>query len=161
MIIGDPAAPATSLSTAAVSLLETNLDHLAPEQTAFVAEQLHAEGALDAWLTPIVMKKGRPALLLSVLCGSNLAETIAGRVVALTGTLGVRRTDLERYEAARESRVVTTPWGPARIKIGPPDALPRVRPEHDDVARIASENALPYGAVRDEIIRLAESQSDS
>ena len=97
-------APATAPRTARRALLETNLDHLSPEQTAFAAEQLLAEGALDVWLTPIVMKKGRAAVLLSVLPRPDRAEQTAERIVALTGTLGVRRTELEPLRGrARES----------------------------------------------------------
>lgn len=150
------AAQVPQLRTATVTLLETNLDHLSPEQAAFAAEQLLAEGAADVWLAPIVMKKGRAAMLLSVLCAPDVAERTAERVVALTGTLGARKTELERFEADRDQRRVQTPWGPARVKIGPPEVAHRIRPEHDDVARIARDHSLPYGAVRDEIARLAE-----
>ncbi len=68
LTLGAPIEASPSLATASMTLLETNLDHLAPEQAAFVAEQLLAEGAADVWLAPIVMKKGRAAVLLSVLC---------------------------------------------------------------------------------------------
>ena len=156
LTVGQPLSTRPQLDTSSVMLLETNLDHLSPEQTAFGAEQLLAEGALDVWLAPIAMKKGRSAVLLSVLCAPELAERTAERMVALTGTLGVRRTEVERYEAERAIREIETPWGTARLKVGGPDTTHRVRPEHDDVARIAREHGLPYGAVRDELARLAE-----
>jgi uncharacterized protein (TIGR00299 family) protein len=152
----DPKRPV--LDRAPVTLLETNLDHVAPEQAAFAAEQVLAEGALDVWLTPIVMKKGRAAVLLSVLTRPDVSERTAERIVALTGTLGLRRTDIERFEAERESREVETPWGAARVKVGAPGTAHRVRPEHDDIARISRQHSLPYGAVRDEIARLAEEE---
>jgi hypothetical protein len=137
--------------SATVVLLETNLDHLPAEEIAFVTEQLLAEGALDVWLTPLVMKKGRPGVLLSVLTERMEDVRVTRAIHALTGSLGVRRSELERSVASREQRAVETPWGPARVKSG----AGRVRPEHDDVARIASEQGLPYGFVRDEIARLA------
>jgi hypothetical protein len=155
LVIGEPA-PLPHLATGRISLLETNLDHLSAEETAFAAEQLLAEGALDVWLAPILMKKGRSATLLSVLCPPDAAEATAARLVGLTGTLGVRRRDLDRYEAVREAVEVESPWGPARVKVGPEGVAHRLRPEHDDVARIARERSLPYGAVRDEIARIAE-----
>jgi hypothetical protein len=158
--LGRASAPAADLTQAPVTLLETNLDHLSPEQAAFAAEQLLAEGALDVWLTPIVMKKGRSAVLLSVLTGPDGAQRTAERIVALTGTLGVRRTELDRLEAGREIREVETPWGLAKVKVGAAGSSHRIRPEHDDVVRIARDCALPYAAVRDEIARRAEAELD-
>ncbi|NTU70682.1 MAG: nickel pincer cofactor biosynthesis protein LarC [Coriobacteriia bacterium] len=142
-------------SSERVALLETNIDHLPAEELAFAAEELLAAGALDVWQTPIVMKKGRSAVMLSVLAHEAEADTLAERIIALTGTLGVRRESLARTVADRESIVVETEWGPARVKLG----AGRVRPEHDDVARIAREHALPYRAVAAEIARVAESQA--
>ena len=148
---------AVSPESEQVALLETNIDHLPAEELAYAAEALLAEGALDAWQTPIVMKKGRSAVMLSVLVPAAEAVAFSERVIALTGSLGVRRELLERTVAARESRTVETPWGPARVKVG----AGRVRPEHDDVARIASEHHLPYRAVADQIARLAAEDTDA
>ena len=140
-----------------VALLETNIDHLSAEELAYAAETLLAEGALDTWQTPIVMKKGRSAVMLSVLVREGSATSFSERVIELTGSLGVRRELLERTVASREHLTVETPWGPARVKIG----AGRVRPEHDDIARIASEHHLPYRAVADEITRIAAEDADS
>jgi uncharacterized protein (TIGR00299 family) protein len=145
-----------ALATAAthlepVVLLESNIDHLPPEELAFAAEELLSAGALDVWQTPIVMKKGRSAVMLSVLADPDAADSLAERFIALTGSLGVRRHGIERSCAPREIREVGTPWGAVRVKIG----AGRVRPEHDDVARIAREQHLPYHAVGREIERLA------
>lgn len=134
-----------------VALLETNIDHLPAEELAFAAEELMRDGALDVWQTPIVMKKGRSAVMLSVLVPAAAAERSSQRIIELTGSLGVRRELLERTVADREHRVVETPWGPARVKVGGG----RTRPEHDDVARIARDHGLPYRAVAAEIERLA------
>ena len=134
-----------------VALLETNIDHLPAEELAFAAEELLGEGALDVWQTPIVMKKGRSAVMLSVLAPAGAADHFAERIIALTGSLGVRRELLGRTVAQRESEVVESPWGPARVKVG----AGRVRPEHDDVARIAREHGLPYRVVAAEIERIA------
>jgi len=135
-----------------VVVLETNIDHLSAEELAFAAEELMAAGALDVWQTPIVMKKGRSAVMLSVLAHPADADTLAEHTIELTGSLGVRRQTIERSCVAREVLEVATPWGPARVKRG----AGRLRPEHDDVARIARERGLPYAAVAREIARLAE-----
>ena len=126
-----------------VVLLETNIDHIPAEELAFAAEELLGDGALDVWQTPIVMKKGRSAVMLSVLSDPSLVDALAARIIELTGSLGVRRSALERSCAPRDVHDVATPWGPARVKVGGG----RVRPEHDDVARIAREHGLPYAGV--------------
>jgi pyridinium-3,5-bisthiocarboxylic acid mononucleotide nickel chelatase len=154
LLIGEDTATAhaPSSSTEPVVLLETNIDHIPAEELAFAAEELLAAGALDVWQTPIVMKKGRSAVTLSVLCAPHSADELAARTIELTGSLGVRRHSIERTCAPREERRVDTPWGPARLKRG----AGRTRPEHDDVARIAREHSLPYAFVAREIARLAE-----
>lgn len=122
-----------------VTVLETNLDHLTPEQLAFAAEELLNDGALDVWQTPIVMKKGRAAVLLSVLCEPSAADTLASRVHELTGTLGVRRSDVTRSVLPREERSISTRYGPVRVKIARVGGEDRPRPEHEEIARIARE----------------------
>ncbi len=139
------------LSSESVVLLESNIDHLSPEALAFAAEELLAQGALDAWQTPIVMKKGRSAVMLSALATPQEADALAERLVTLTGTLGVRRTNTERHAAPREIRDVPTRWGLVAVKFG----AGRIRPEHDDIARIAREHELPYADVASEIAREA------
>lgn len=151
LTIGDPAAD-EALTTEQVALLETNVDHVSPEAVAFACEQLVAEGCLDVWVTPIVMKKGRPAMLLSALVPESEAEARAGRIVALTGTLGVRHLVIERFAAHREVRTVDTPFGPVRFKAG----AGRMRPEHDDVARIARDTGQPYTWVAQQLVASVE-----
>ena len=150
----DAASDDIATSTEAVTVLETNVDHASAEELAFAAEELLAEGALDVWQTPIVMKKGRSAVTLSVLVPAVSAAHAAARIMALTGTLGVRMTPVHRFVAAREVVEVDTAWGTVRAKSG----AGRVRPEHEDVARIAREHGLPYHDVAREIRRLAAEQ---
>jgi len=139
------------LATEAVSVLEANIDHISPEAAAIAAEQLLAEGALDVWIAPIMMKKGRAAFALSVLVPTAAAEQTAARMVALTGTLGVRRADTERFVAERESRELQTPWGAVRFKVG----AGRVRAEADDVSRIAKDTGRAFAVVAEELAELA------
>jgi len=137
-------------------LLETNIDHIAPEAVAFAGEQLLAEGALDVWVTPIAMKKSRAALTLSVLTSSETAENFAERIMKLTGTLGVRASIQPRYTADRKSLTIDSKWGPVQVKVG----AGRVRPEHEDVARIARKYRLDYTEVLRELTRHSISLSD-
>ncbi len=104
---------------------------------------------------PIVMKKGRLGQLFSVLTTAENAERFASRLVALTGTLGVRRHDLPRFVADREQREMQTPYGPVRVKIGPQGATPRFRPEYEDIARIARETGAAFREVAEELAALA------
>ena len=155
VIIGEPATTTPELERGRIVLLETNLDHLSPEAAAVACEELLAEGALDVWQAPVTMKKGRAAFVLSVICTPEAADSTAERIVALTGTLGVRRIDLPRYVAERTEKTIDTRHGRVRVKIGPDGAEPRVRPSHDDIARIARERGLLYREVADELLEAA------
>lgn len=154
--IGEPAAGPLELRGEEVALLETNIDHISPESAAFTAEQLLGEGALDAWISPVVMKKGRPAFVLSVLTEVSSADAFASRIVLLTGSLGVRRTTTGRLTAARETRTAETPYGTVQFKVGPGGA----RPEADDVARIARETHRGFTDVARELAAFGESAGD-
>lgn len=165
LVVGDPAKAVQPLDRRTVCVLETNIDHLSPEAVAAAAEQLLAEGALDVWTTPIMMKKGRSAVMLCALVGADtgndeVAEGFSARIVALTGSLGVRVTEVDRLEAGRENITVDTPYGAVRVKIGPEGAASRVRPEADDVARIARETQRSFLATQEELIALAISKLD-
>ena len=100
------------------TVLETNIDDLNPELYGYVLERLFQAGAQDAWLTPIVMKKGRPAVTLSVLCSPDRAETMREIVFAETGTLGIRTRFVEKEVLERETIKVETPLGPVGVKVG-------------------------------------------
>ena len=143
--LGTLATPSDAVDTVLepVVVLETNIDHLSAEELAFCAEELMLAGALDVWQTPIVMKKGRSATMLSVLCAAADATALATRTIALTGSLGVRELPMQRHVTPREQFEVDTPWGPIAVKSGGG----RIRPEHDAVARIAREHGIAYAVV--------------
>lgn len=144
--------PAADERTEPVVLLETTLDHLSPEQVAFAAEELRDTPALDVWQAPAAMKKGRLGIELRVLVRPGDADAIATRVHELTGTLGVRRTAMERSVLEREVVTHDGPWGPFRVKVSGAGASARVRPEHDDIARIARETGEGYEDVARRLI---------
>jgi pyridinium-3,5-bisthiocarboxylic acid mononucleotide nickel chelatase len=133
-----------------VVLLECNLDDMTGEALGFTLEQLMAEHALDAWFTPIIMKKGRPATLLSVLCRPEDAARLRQFLLRETTTLGVRWHVCEREIAQRQTDQVETPWGPVRRKIKLLDGeIVRAKPEYEDCARIAREHGIPLQQVID------------
>ena len=131
-----------------VVLLEANVDDATGETLAHAVAVLLEAGAHDAWITPIVMKKGRPAHTVSALCDPALAAQVAGVLTAETGSLGVRGTTMERWPRSRRELAVDVEGVPVRIKVSPG----RVKVEHDDAARAARQIGLP---VR-EVVSLAE-----
>lgn len=143
-----------------VVLLETTIDHIAPEQVAFAAEELRARGALDVWQTPAAMKKGRLGIELVVLSRPGDAERLSSAVHDLTGSLGVRRTELVRSVLEREIRAARGPWGEFRVKVAGHGDARRVRPEHDDIARIARATGMPYGEVSRRLREAAEEPTE-
>ena len=108
-------------------------------------------GAHDAWVTPIVMKKGRPAHTVSALTDPALAEQVAAVLMAETGTLGLRGATLDRWPAARMVDTVDVDGLPVRVKVSPG----RVKVEHDDAARVAQLQGRP---LRD-VLSLAETEA--
>jgi uncharacterized protein (DUF111 family) len=129
-------------------LVEANVDDVTGEVLAHTVAALLDAGANDAWLTPIVMKKGRPAYTVSALADPVLAGQVAAVLRAETGTLGVRATTVERWAAARRMDEVDVAGFPVRVKV----SAGRTKVEHDDAARAARRTGLPLR----EVISLAE-----
>ncbi|MBO6934810.1 MAG: nickel pincer cofactor biosynthesis protein LarC [Deltaproteobacteria bacterium] len=129
-------------------VLEANVDDMSPEIAGHVVERLMAEGALDAWLTPIVMKKGRPAVLVSALAEPPRADGLAKVLASESTTLGVRRASVERSARPRRTIQVDTVHGTIAMKVADGDGLPRnVAPEHEDCRRAAIEHGVPLKEV--------------
>ncbi|MGE5210778.1 MAG: nickel pincer cofactor biosynthesis protein LarC [Acidobacteriota bacterium] len=139
---------------APVALLEANVDDVTGEVLAHSVSTLLAAGAHDAWLTPIVMKKGRPAHTVSVLCDPSAIATMRAILVRETGTLGVRMSSLRRWPQRRDETTVVVDGHTIRIKV----AAHRVKVEFDDAAAAADRLGLPVRVVLDRAARLAEDQ---
>ncbi len=129
-------------------VLETNLDDITGEQLGHALERLLEAGALDAWVTPIVMKKGRPAHTVHVLCEPAAETALRAVLLADTGTLGVRTVAVERWAAERRPAVVEVEGEPVRLKVGPA----RAKPEFDDVARVAARTGRSPAEIADEAL---------
>ena len=139
--------------------LEANLDDMTSETLAHALDRLMAEGALDAWLTPIHMKKGRPGFTLGVLCKPTEGDRFAQLILRETTTLGVRHATLDRQVLPREERAVTTQHGPIRCKVAKlPDGSVRVKPEFEDCRRAAEAAALPLSVIEEEARLAAREQ---
>lgn len=128
--------------------LECNLDDLNPEIMPYVLEKLLAAGALDAWLQPVIMKKGRPAQTLKVLCSPEQRQVMEQIMFTQTTTLGVRAYFVERTALERRWKTVQTPWGEVRVKEGLLDGkVVNAVPEFEDCKKIAEANGVPLKAV--------------
>jgi uncharacterized protein (TIGR00299 family) protein len=129
-------------------VLEANLDDATGEIVAGAIETLLAEGALDAWAAPLTMKKGRPGVMLGVLCAAASADALATVVLRETPTLGVRRTEASRTERPRRIAVVETPYGKLPVKVAEGPFGPRqIKPEWDACAAAAHAHGVPVRVV--------------
>jgi uncharacterized protein (TIGR00299 family) protein len=131
-----------------VQLLEANVDDVTGEVIAHTISELLNAGAHDAWATPIVMKKGRPAFTVHALCDPALTEKISAVLVTETGTLGLRGSVVQRWPQTREEKTVIVRGHNIRIKIG----SGRIKIENDDAVLAARALSLPLR----EVLALAE-----
>jgi uncharacterized protein (TIGR00299 family) protein len=130
------------------TVLEANIDDASGELAASWIETLLVAGALDAWATPITMKKGRPALVISALVGRDRADELASTMLRETTSLGVRCYDVRRLERPRTIEYVETPFGLIAVKIaGGPFGPPQIKPEFDACAEAARAHGVPVREV--------------
>lgn len=131
-----------------VLVLEAELDDMSPQLCEGLFERLFACGALDAYITPVQMKKGRPGILITCLVAPEGREAIEEVLFSETTTLGVRRQEWQRSVLQRRSVPVETPYGTIRVKLG--ERAGRVynaQPEFEDCRRAAAERAVPVKEV--------------
>ncbi|MBI4531789.1 MAG: nickel pincer cofactor biosynthesis protein LarC [Candidatus Latescibacteria bacterium] len=124
-------------------VIETNIDDMTPEVYGYIVERLFAEGAKDVYLTQVMMKKGRPGVLISVLADPGSTHRLSEILLNETTTLGVRIQEVQRIKMRREAKVVKTPLGDVRVKVGEMHGRRRVTPEFEDCARVAKECGVP------------------
>jgi uncharacterized protein (TIGR00299 family) protein len=133
---------------AGVTVIETNLDDMAPNAIAALFEDLMAAGALDVTVTPLLMKKGRPGHLVSVMSPPELVAKLSDHLLRHSTTLGVRMAAMQRVIAERRVVKVQTRFGPARVKVKELGGRAiDVAPEYEDCRRIARETGVDLGEV--------------
>lgn len=147
LVVGEPAATAMPATEAVV--IEANVDDLDPRAWPVVLDALLAAGADDAWLTPILMKKGRPAHLVSVLSSPSAAPAVRAALFRETSTLGIRETLAAKSALTREFRTVEVGGQSIAVKIGrdADGAVLNATPEWDDVVRAAGVLGQPVKRV--------------
>ena len=123
--------------------VETNIDDMNPEIYPYVIEQLLASGAHDAYVFPLIMKKGRPGILLSALVPRSKLDTTLNIFFTQTTTLGVRIQPVERRKASRQQRDVQTQFGMVTAKMVSYNGTERLVPEFEECKRIATEKNIP------------------
>ncbi len=144
----------TTSTTNPLLQIEVNLDDLSPEILAFAMEKLLLAGAKDVWLTPIQMKKGRPAQKLALLCEKKLLPQIEKILLQETSTFGFRYFPVERRILEREYRKISTEYGPISIKIGMKKGeILTIAPEFEECKRIANEQNIPLKKVYEAALR--------
>jgi uncharacterized protein (DUF111 family) len=127
--------------TDTVTRIETNLDDLSPQVLGAVMQQLLAAGALDVWFTPVQMKKSRPGVMLSILCGVETAEKFADIIFTETTAFGLRVEKIRRLKLTRRFETVKTPHGEVTVKLGfKGERLLQIAPEFES-CRSAAERA--------------------
>jgi pyridinium-3,5-bisthiocarboxylic acid mononucleotide nickel chelatase len=132
-------------------VIETNIDDMNPQVYDYLIDRLMLQGAHDVYLTPIIMKKGRPAILLSVLTDQAKTDVVLDTIFRETTGIGVRIQEVGRKKLAREIREVETVYGKIRIKISKQgDEVLTITPEYEDCRKIAEEKQIPLKKVMEE-----------
>lgn len=134
-------------------VIEANIDDLNPQIYEYVMEKLLALGARDVWMTPIIMKKSRPATMLSVLAEGTLLESIAACLFAETSTIGIRHYPVQRQIAGRLTKRITTPWGEASVKVSSyQNKICNIAPEFEDCRKLAEEHNIPLKQIQQQVL---------
>ncbi len=123
-----------------VICVETNMDDMTGEVAGYVLELLFENHALDAFYTPIYMKKNRPGIHLSVLCEESNLAVIENIILKETSTIGIRKYPVERTCMDRHIKKLTTPYGQINLKVSQHGEIYRETPEYEDVKKIAKES---------------------
>ncbi|MBW3633301.1 MAG: nickel pincer cofactor biosynthesis protein LarC [Chloroflexi bacterium] len=138
-------------------LLETNIDDMNPQFFEPLSERLFAAGALDVWLTPVTMKKGRPATVVSAIVPAERRANVERVLFLESTTIGVRATLLSRTRAHRRFETITTRWGDVRLKLrGWEGRVIGAMPEYDDCFRLSRESDASIREIWAEAHRLGE-----
>jgi uncharacterized protein (TIGR00299 family) protein len=133
-------------------IVECNIDDMNPEFYDYITDSLFSAGAKDVYITPIIMKKSRPAVKLSVLCTSDAEARINEVLFRETSTIGVRKYQVEKTMLDRVIETISTPLGDVRVKSAfYKGVCIKSKPEYDDCIKIAREKGIPVSKVYREV----------
>ncbi len=138
-------------------MLETNIDNMNPEIYSYLFPTLLNNNALDVFVTPIIMKKNRPANKLSILCKEEHAGQLEDIVFRETPTLGIRKYRVERDELKRKFEKIKTSFGELTVKLAYRNGeLLKFSPEYEECREIAEQTGVPLFQIYSEVNRIAK-----
>jgi len=137
------------------TIIETNIDDMNPQDYDIVVEKLYKAGALEVFLTPVIMKHSRPGTLLTVLCKEN-KDRIVAILLGDTTTLGVRLRNAQRYTLPRETVAIKSPYGTIRAKRAFYGSKVKLSLEYHDLKKIAQKKNLSMRELRNELMQFVE-----
>ncbi|MDO8282365.1 MAG: nickel pincer cofactor biosynthesis protein LarC [Thermodesulfovibrionia bacterium] len=127
-----------------ITVIETNIDDMNPQVYEYVMKRLFKTGALDVWLTNIIMKKGRPGIKLTVICDDGKRDELSKVIFTETTSIGIRFYTAGREVLAREIKSVKTKFGNINVKVSSLDGkILKTTPEYDDCKKIAKKHGIP------------------
>lgn len=144
----------SALNQEQMIVIETNIDDMNPEFYDHVLDRLFAAGARDVFLSPIQMKKNRPATLLRLIVDPAKRDQLANILFHETSTIGIRYYPVRRIILTRSTQTVKTRFGLVRVKVvQQPDGTKRASPEYADLKRIAAVKNIPLQHIHNEVMR--------
>ena len=137
-------------------LIETNIDDMNPEFYNYIMDQLFSQGALDVFLTPIQMKKNRPAHMLSIIVYEQNLKEILEVLFSESTTLGVRIKEIKRLRLGQQNFIAETKYGKIRVKVGIfKGEIKNIAPEYEDCKKMAKQHQVPLKEVYEEVKKVA------
>ncbi|MBM4465372.1 MAG: nickel pincer cofactor biosynthesis protein LarC [Chloroflexi bacterium] len=156
LVVATPYHTAREFEEDTVILLETNIDDMNPEFYEYVMDKLFRQGALDVFLTPIQMKRNRPAITLSIIVGQKDVDEVLEVIFEETTTLGLRMQEIQRKKLTREIIVIDTRYGPIAVKVAKlGNVVKNISPEYEECRRIAETYRIPLKEVYEEAKKAA------
>ncbi len=148
IFIGETKHNKTFYEDETITVIETNIDDMNPQIFEYVIEKLYRAGALDVYLTQVIMKKGRPGTLMTVLSRINQRDNLIDIMLRETSTIGLRYYETKRRVIEREIKTIDTEWGKVKVKISKVDKnFKKISPEYEECKIIANKFNLPLISV--------------
>ena len=143
-------------------LIETNIDDINPEFYDYIMEQLFSQGALDVFLTPIQMKKNRPAHMLSIIVYEQNLKEILEVLFSESTTLGVRIREIKRLRLAQQNFIAKTKYGKIKVKVGTfKGEIKNITPEYEDCKKMAKQHKIPLKEIYEEVKKVTYNKLDN
>jgi uncharacterized protein (TIGR00299 family) protein len=136
-------------------MMECNIDDMNPEHYDYILDQLFQAGVSDAWMTPVIMKKSRPAIVLSILCGGQFTSQVKGIIFMHSTSIGIREYKVRKNMLRREQVTINTTYGPVQVKQSYYNGkLVSAKPESEDCRRLALANGVTLQEVEKAVFYL-------